>query len=242
MKKNLSSIVISSLFVIVVVFSSCKKDKEIGVTINFEHTAEGELVDFENIIYTNAAGNNFSVETIKYFISDITLIDDEGGEEVIAMYFYVDARDQNLLSQSIHEKISNKQYEKIKFVFGFTNERNESFMFKNHPEAAMEWPEPMGGGYHYMKLEGKFNDQDQISSYNIHTGMLNGSANYFTVELPLDMVVEDGTLQINLEMQIENWFTSPNNFDFVNITSGMMGNQNAQTLIQENGSDVFKIK
>ena len=33
----------------------------------------------------------------------------------------------------------------------------------------MAWPEMMGGGYHYMKLEGAFiNDS---SFYNTHTGV-----------------------------------------------------------------------
>ena len=39
---------------------------------------------------------------------------------------------------------------------------NENF------HATMAWPVPMGGGYHYMKLEGDFNDS--LSGYGTHTG------------------------------------------------------------------------
>jgi hypothetical protein len=49
----------------------------------------------------------------------------------------------------------------------------------------MEWPIMMGGGYHYMKLEGKFDSAAIVKNYQTHTGPTNGNQNYISLDLPI---------------------------------------------------------
>ena len=56
-------------------FTSCDKDKAIvtDITINFNHTVDGSELMTNSMIYTNEAGENYDIQTLKYLISDITL-------------------------------------------------------------------------------------------------------------------------------------------------------------------------
>ena len=55
-------------------FTSCDKDKVIktDITINFTHTVDGSELMTNSMIYTNEAGENYGIQTLKYLISDIT--------------------------------------------------------------------------------------------------------------------------------------------------------------------------
>mgnify|MGYP005660881825 CR=1 FL=1 len=75
MKKKL--ILIS---IIAFLFTACDKDKPIttDITINFTHTVDSFDLITNSMIYTNDAGEHYDVQTLKYFISNITLHDDLG--------------------------------------------------------------------------------------------------------------------------------------------------------------------
>jgi hypothetical protein len=40
-------------------------------------------------------------------------------------------------------------------------------------------------------------------------------------------------------MEIQNWFTNPNDWDFSYFGPGIMGNPEAQKAVQKNGQNVF---
>ena len=113
----------------------------------------------------------------------------------------------------------------------------------------MYWPEPLGGGYHYMKLNGKYlNENQELAPLNIHLGIGQNEdktvfyQNYFTIEQPIDFtILEDAENQLNLTMIVDNWFRNPNLYDFNEYGSAIMQNQAAQQALKENGNDVFKI-
>ena len=92
-----------------------------------------------------------------------------------------------------------------------------------------------------MKLEGDYITEGNF--YNFHTGMLNGTPYEVHVDLKNNAFNVDAnqvTLQINMEIQ--KWFTSPNNWDFTYFGPGIMGNPEAQETVQENGIDVFSFE
>ncbi|NNF20751.1 MAG: hypothetical protein HKN67_02330, partial [Saprospiraceae bacterium] len=67
-------------FVLVITFlSSCSNDDPEpvihagNVIFKFEHRIDGEPVEFDQMKYTNAAGNQYEISEIQWFISDITL-------------------------------------------------------------------------------------------------------------------------------------------------------------------------
>ena len=96
------------------------------------------------------------------------------------------------------------------------------------------WPEFLGGGYHYMQLEGDFNTV--FNGYTTHTGATNGVDFSFNKTFPIADITN-----ININMEITNWYKNP---ETLNLTSdGIMGNIDKQVILQANGiEDVFSVK
>lgn len=235
----------------VLVITACKKDNPdpdintptttLSSYINFEHNVNQQTVEYDSIMYTNDFGNDFSIATIRYFISNIIFIQANGDSISIADAIYVDPREKGYNKQKFTDPIPNGAYTEIVFTFGLDSAMNQTGLFNNFPETAMEWPLAMGGGYHYMKLEGKYKDQGNSIPFNFHTGPLNNNNNYFQIVLPMNLNVTQKTFDITLSMEIQNWFKNPNSFDLTQISGGMMGNQTMQELVKNNGHDVFTV-
>ena len=131
-------------------------------------------------------------------------------------------------------------------------------MFVDPPEVNMFWPEVLGGGYHYMMINGKWNDTTGVNMpFNFHLGigqLYRGNTynvdsiyafvqNYFTVSLPGSAftIADKDTATFRLTMNIENWFENPHVFDFNQWGGAIMQNQPAMQIVKENGWDVFSI-
>lgn len=215
----------------------------VTVNLHFRHLVDGSEVILDQVVYKNAIGQDYSVKTIKYFISRVQLHTDDNSTIDLDEIFYVDIRTPESLTQQFSRKIPAGSYRGISFVYGLAPEDNITGRFTAPPESLMEWPVPMGGGYHYMKLEGDYVIDGQSNFYNFHAGMLDGTA----YEIHIDrsnqpFTVTGHNLDIELTMEIQNWFTNPNDWDFAYFGGGIMGNHEAQQTVQENGQDVFSFK
>ena len=226
--------IILLLFVSGLLFNSCSdKDdtpeiEKVKFTFNFTHTVGNEEVEFDTIQYTNTFGNNYSVSTLKYFVSDFVFGNKEGFLIMNNEEHYVDATDESTLTFNMASKIPAHEYVFISFIFGLNDQKNISGRFLDPPESNMEWPIPMGGGYHYMKLEGKFYEADTVKNYQCHTGPTMGNPNFIYVTLPESSFTASGTeMTFNIQMDINKWFESPFTLDLNDIT-GIMGNQTMQ--------------
>lgn len=245
-------LLLSGLLIAVLLLFSCKKDNpepkpNPPVTVNdsylrFNHKLDGVMVDFDTVMYTNEFGNNFSVETIRYFVSNIVFVKSNGDFVNVADAIYVDVRLEDYKQRKFTSTIPNGEYTELRFTFGLDSTMNQTGAFNNFPEAAMEWPMMMGGGYHYMKLEGRYEDLGAYNHFNFHTGPLNKNKNYFQVAIPMALNVSKGSFDVSLSMEIQNWFRNPNLFDLRTISNGMMGDQTKQELVKNNGFDVFSIE
>ena len=242
---------------------ACDKTVDYGDTeIHVGYTVNDRPLTTDSLCYVNEAGNRFMVTEIQWFISKITLKDEAGNEYVLGhreantllpasqeKIFYIDT---NLPETQVLEVASLpcQKYISMQFTFGLDQEDNVTGLFTDAPERDMFWPEALGGGYHYMKLNGKYLDNDDhLAPMNIHLGIGQNEdhsafyQNYFTVELPLDLeIMEGGTNIICLDMNVDNWFCNPNTYDINFFGSAIMQNQAAQQMIKENGNDVFSIK
>lgn len=225
----------------------------------FQHRVDGEPVVFDTMRYVNEAGNHYLVNEIQYFISDVTLHKSDGSEILLDGWediHYVDTDISSTQNWTFKDDIPPGDYDKITFTFGISEEKNKSLMFVNPPESYMFWPELLGGGYHYMKLNGKWLDTlNQVSPFDFHLGIgqiyysfpdsiSSYVQNYFEVNPKnSDFRIESGkSTELVLVMNIENWFKSPNTFDF-NVWGGdIMQKQDAMHLACENGWDVFTIE
>ena len=134
--------------------------------------------------------------------------------------------------------------------FGFTEATNTSSIYPDLNAASWNVPESLGGGYHYMQLEGRFLDPTNepfIYAYHTISAVQNpGPENTredTSIEIDLgEITVTQDATQINVTMDINQWFENPNLWD-LNILNGMlMGNYTAQKMMQENGQTVFSLE
>ena len=222
---------------------SCSPEEDVNpppgdLTFNFSHLVDGNAVQLDQLIYENALEQAFSIKTIKYFISEVKLYKADNSVIELADIHYVDIRTPETLNYTFSEKIPTGDYTGISFVYGLTPADNITGRFTQPPESLMEWPIPMGGGYHYAKIEGQYITADNY--FNFHSGMLNGIPYEIHVDLKSQPFTFAGnSLKLTLQMEIQNWFTEPTDWDFTYWGPGIMGNPDAQKTVQENGVDVF---
>jgi len=245
---------------------SCTKDepapKEAKIVLNFTHFCEGQPLEYDTMKYVNAAGNHYLVNEIQYFISDVKLHRSDGTFQLIDQFediHYVDTDIPATQSWQVFDPIIAGNYEKVSFTFGISEAKNQSLMFVNPPERDMFWPDILGGGYHYLKLNGKWlADNSSIKPFNFHLGIgqiyaggeINTDSitgfvqNYFEVELPNSAFsIPDGdTLHFEIRMNVENWFQNPHIYNHDDWGGDIMQKQDAMKLGCENGEeDVFSI-
>jgi hypothetical protein len=272
--KNYSNLIILISIFSLTIFSGCKKEgctdenannydakakKDDGsctynianLTIEFGHSVDDAALELNQRIYLSEAGNKYSVETLKYFISDITIKGTSGTQDVfLDTVHYIDVSNINTLSISFNEVLKVGYYSGMTFIFGLTDEKNISSRYPDEPKSLMAWPNMMGGGYHFMKLEGKYDSLETgtIKNYLTHTGRLEMMGmekhnNHFTVSISKDFSINGETsATANVNMNINNWYVNPTTYDFNLYDAGIMNNQTAQDIIKNNGVDVFELK
>ena len=226
------------------VFTSCEKDKPIAtdITINFTHTVDGSDLITNSMIYTNEAGEDYDIQTLKYLISDITLHAEDGSSLQLDAVHFIDISDESTFSFTYND-VPNDNYTSISFDMGLDTAKNINNLYINESyHSAMAWPETNGGGYHYMKLEGAYNNDSTF--YNTHTGGTMGGDYSFNNVEDISLTVDDylGDVSINVNMEINNWYNSPNQIEFSSYGMGIMMNMMIQMNIQMNGiTDVFSV-
>ena len=246
MKKNLPIILLSLTLLAV----SCKKKETCGnVAIQVGYSVNGGPLATDSLCYVNEAGNKFLIAEMQWFVSKMAFQTKQGEWVDAHGIFYIDTDIPE--SQTLEIKsLPVGSYQKLRFTFGLDENDNQTGLFCDPPEANMFWPEALGGGYHYMKLNGKYLDEnEQLAPLNIHLGIGQNEdyttfyQNYFTVTLPIDFVVaENAENQLFLTMIVDNWFRNPNLYDFNDWGSAIMQNQAAQQALKENSHDVFTIQ
>ncbi len=225
---------------------------------HFSHFCEGDTLKYDQTIYTNEAGNEYQVNEIKYFISDVTLHKKDGKKIMINKendIYYIDSHYPATQKWQVFDAIPTGEYEKVTFTFGINQAKNQSFMYVNPPEVEMVWPEILGGGYHYLMINGKFWDAPYLRPFDFHLGVgqiyppnshnydsiLGFVHNHFEVDLPnSSFTITDGkTLNFDIIMQVEEWFRDPNTWDHLVWGNYTMENQDAMQAMKENGHTVF---
>ncbi len=265
-KRN--NLFINILLLAGILFSCNNKEDEIEpeeesghIILKFDHYVDGKPLVIDSMMYVNAAGNPYEVNEVMYFISDVTLHGSDGSEKMIEDWkdiHYVEYEIPSTHTWEVFDDIPAGNYDSITFVFGIPEEKNTSFRFVNAPEDKMMWPDILGGGYHYLMINGKWLDEDQEEQlYNFHLGIgqlykgdeINYDSiyafvqNYFTVKLPeSSFTLEPGSeKEIEIIMNIESWYETPHNFDFNYWGGAIMEIQPAMRMGVENGYDVFTV-
>ena len=232
------------------------KEPSLDVNIAFLHHIKGDSLLLDSSLCTNEAGNQFYVNEIKYFISNVCLY--QNGQKYNLGTHYIDTDYPETLLWDVSSSLAEGKYDSLSFIFGLDEKENYNFHFVNPPQSSMAWPISLGGGYHYMMLNGKYFDNNTLIPMNLHLGrgqIYQGSSfdtdsivgfvpNYFEVCLPEDIYIQrNEPITINIIMNIEKWFSNPYVYDITRWGSHIMQNQTAMQMLKENGKkDVFTIE
>ena len=236
-----------------------KRNEKAEIDINIGYEINNMPLVTDTLCYNNEAGNTFLVTEVQWFLSNLELQNEAGNwtpllqrnlldTAGINRVFYMDTNIPE--SQTLHtQPLPIGHYTALRFTFGLDETDNQTGLFNDPPESEMFWPDMLGGGYHYMKLNGKYlNDEGRLAPLAIHLGIGQNEdctefyQNYFIVELSIDFTVKaNAENQLDLTMVIDNWFRNPHTIDFNEFGSHIMQNQTAQRLLNGNGKDVFRI-
>lgn len=245
--------ILKACIALLLLSTACQKPTG-NLTLTFSASVEGQPLQQDSCIYQNAAGNRYAVTEVQYFISDVRLQKSDGSEYTITAddgAHYVDIDIPGTLDWKPDDEIPAGNYTAVTLHFGLIPELNKTHFYPNPPENNMSWPAQLGGGYHYMKINGRWiNPTGGFTNFNLHTGPgqqrdANGNIigfidNSFEITIPFDFFIgKDMTTNLIFNMNINEWFRNPNIFDFNVFGGNIMQNQQAQEILKSNGSSVF---
>ena len=172
-----------SLLCIAMLLSSCSKKDDVAPDFNESNLAQLS-VEFDNIVgdrtlalnnsanlYTNAAGEKFSISSLQYFISNIEVTTTAGKVYVVnqdSSYFLISGADKATRFAKV--RVPEGDYSKLKFTLGVDSLRSTMALEKRtgvldpaygggHDLSGMYWG--WNSGYIFFKFEG---NSDVISN------------------------------------------------------------------------------
>lgn len=237
-----------SLIVIVLIICCSKMLSSCGKTgvmprfsslhINLKHTVDGDSVYLDPYQYLNAAGNVYSITDLKYYISNIRLIGADGNLYYDEIIHYVDLSKTQSMS-FVLDSIVPGLYSKISFDLGIDSTRNSTGSLTNTVDNLnMAWPITMGGGYHFLKFEGKFISNGSNYGFAFHTGKSKSIIHY---EFDLNKKLNYWNEHITLNHNLSEWFKNPTTYDFDFFEPYTMNDDSVMQVVQINGQDVFSL-
>ncbi len=212
---------------------------QVPLTVQIRYEVDGQPLQPDTLLYTNDAENRYSITKLRYYLSRFTLTRNDGFQWRNDTVIYMDALQNPNPTLSLGE-IPSGTYVKLEFYIGVYPERNKTGALPNTVENMnMQWPDAMGGGYHHLKLEGRYLVKpDSTAGYAMHLGT-NAALPQALIRTSLN--IQGDAFTIPLTMNINEWFRNPYVYDF-NTKSYIMGDTLHMQQIAENGADVFQIK
>lgn len=235
----------------VFLFNACKKDKQPepslpdnpppevvqGINFSITYNIDGTGFSENNFNYYTLTGYNYNITTLNYYLSKICLIKADSSLLLLKEYQYVDALSAGT-NQFLIKNIPAGNYIGLKFNIGLDSLQNISDTLPATTENInMQWPQLMGGGYHFLKLEGNYKDSTGTYGYAMHLGTNSCLVPVKTLK-PIT-ILTNTTTSIQLKMNINEWFKNPHTYDFNVDGNYIMGNAIIMKKIAENGVDVF---
>jgi hypothetical protein len=217
--------------------SPMEESWQASVNIHISHSVGAQELYYDSVCYTNAKKENYSISRLQYYLSDIHFYKDGKLQYFWNHTLYIDAFKEQ--PNIFLGNISPFTYDSISYLIGVPAVRNQHGMLPStYENLAMEWPDIMGGGYHFIKLEGHWRAANDISGYAIHLGTLpcivQGS-----ISVKGTFTAGENHV-LTLHMDINEWFQHPYAYSFEHDGVYTMGDSLLMNLIAINGKDVLQ--
>jgi len=238
----MNRLVILFVIVLVTLFSSCKKEDNNTspvisthgkLTIKIQNEVDGQPITFGTIKYRNAAGNNYSVEALKYYVSNIYLIKENGDTLKFKNNELINAADTTTCQFAL-DSVANGNFKAIRFHIGVDPDSNHTGLQLGDldPSYGMIWE--WRTGYTFFKHEGKFIDSTGATESLIYH--LGTDIAHTTIDLPVTAFEMKGTSKtMYLKFNLNNVYKAPTSINFNN-------NNNRQSLTVDDKPWIYWIK
>ena len=242
---NIKGLIYFTAVMVLFETTSCKKDVSItstsGLKFHISYSVDKDSLTFDSIRFVNASGNHYSVNRLEYYLSGFTFTKSEGGSFVSPSVCYMNATEP-ATSDILINAVPQGNYAGLSFYIGLDPEKNKTnFLPNTLDNINMAWPDAMGGGYHFMKMEGYFLDSTgkNQNGFAMHLGK---NENLVKVEIIHPFILTDQTINFGLKMNLNEWFKNPVLYDLNKDGNYSMGNVAAMTKLSQNGKDVFTLE
>lgn len=248
---------IAFLFAASLAMLSCDNDdntvapiEDVAVSFTFTHNWDGAEItnpDYETTSYTNANGEVLTLSKLIYLTSDFTFTNGEGQAFDTGEYNLTNARSGSNTTFTPNMVLAPGDYN-VKFTYGFDDEDNAgNYADLNSADGFWTVPDMLGGGYHYMRLEGKYNNSAGVETgFQFHNVRANDNTQTpirlmdTSIEVDLGTITVEGTsTDIEIEMNVAEWFKNPHQWDLNTNFMILMPKFDIQVMMHENGEGVF---
>lgn len=239
--------------------------------IEFEHEVGGQELVFNDKDYVNSAGVTYRISRLRYLISGLVL--HRSGKPDVRMKkhhliwispnnsieYSNDASNPSISWRPSSSAAPEGKYTGLSFTFGLNSENNRSGSHPDLNQANWAWPEMLGGGYHYMQLEGNYDSSSTAQpAFNMHLGTARDTSglstsyinNHFRVNLNRGFSIDAENRTLTIRMDLANWFDPPpGSMDNGNGSvwklkqrpKAVMPHYDSQRTLNANGRDVFSL-
>ena len=236
------------------VWTSCSKDKlTTTLTLRLSHSCNDRAVMASDLEQTQYLINEeFLVEftRLRYLLTDLQLETNDGQAIELSSYHLIDLSDPSTLVIVLPQTVETGTYPHLRFRLGFVSADNSDGTYNDLNAASWNVPMQLGGGYHFMQLDGKFGtDFENINApFNFHMIRAVDASD------PENLILEDTSVAVDLgvvtiekdrdvpiNMKIEAWFKDPVSWDFRHWNTALMPNFQAQKVMYQNAHNVFEL-
>lgn len=243
---KLSTLAFFTTFII-----SCKKDtiktedpipvesnlSSAEITVSLKNSSSNVIWDSLNNV--NAAGNIYSIQKVNFYISNISLKRDDGYLFKSTDLFYIDP---SISTKSLIQigSIPKGNYTEISFLVGIDSTRNIDFgLSSTIDNLNMAWPTAMGGGYHFMKMEGHYIDATStVRGYAVHLGK---NKNLVSPIIIHNLTQQNSSHNYSLIFNVDEVFANPYTYNLNVDNNYTMADSSAMLKIKTNMQNAFTI-
>ncbi|MBC7554361.1 MAG: hypothetical protein H7257_10325 [Taibaiella sp.] len=183
-----------------------------AITVKVSNEVDGSPVTFGAYSFTNAKGERYSINILKYYISNFTLVGEDNTETNYHNYKLIDAKDTSTCRFTL-DSIPNGNYKAIKFYIGVDSLNNHTGLQEGDldPIKQMIWGWKIG--YIFFKHEGTFRNDtggSEILLYHLGTDEALSQA---SITIPL-ITVKGNDHTLYLKFNLNDVYHKPNDVGF----------------------------
>jgi hypothetical protein len=204
------------------------------LNIVFDNKISGQDIQFNQLNYTNAAGNLYSVSLLKYYVTQVVLHKKDGTTKALNNYDLIDAAKPESCKIEAG-MLTEGEYDSISFNLGVDPSRNHSGNQDGDLDVSLGMFWTWNTGYIFFKHEGQYkNTANQTKALILHYAT---DPSLVKIKLPINLKIA-GNKTMHLSFDLNKVYTSPNTIDF-NIDYNRQSNSGSDDLWMTNTKSNF---